>query len=734
MKLDYLGTNLTAWRTPVVQSFEDQLRVYKDPTFQNNRTLALANFMVNAQHAALTSIAGEDVYLVAAGDSGATVQYKDSGQLNARLLAIGGAGNDSFTGSIKDDLLKGGGGDDILAGNGGSDIFWVGEGTDTVYGFNQTSKLVFDNGNMLVDGQMAELSTEGEGWIRVSLKTVGGGTVNVQLSRSELNEIYSSVYGNNPGIYGSSVANMSEEVRRNIAAAFRNKFSVELDPAETHTIDTLKNPRSLGTVLDPALVGTLRSAMTSDAQAALNPNNSTAPVNGFTYTNAANSALTESYLMLTGGTTDMSVSWNPNDAGADVRSLVAIGGTGNDTISGSTKADLLLGGLGNDLLIGNGGNDVFGVGQGEDAIRGFNRKSALVFSKDSLPYADQKPTIEAMSDGNVRVSFLTQNGKVTLEMTAKELHEIYDDAIAGRVPFGEDAASIASKADPAILMKALLTKSFIAETGEQIANYNPNKPQVKLPSKPATPATPPAVGGPGTPNPQVKTLALDNTETPAAPATWYGTFANLSQAELYSQAGSLLGLHTTTSSHFATTGTSSTLTVGGKTLANIENMKNGFFDEAANAAIVNFQSAPGTLSVADPESTVNYRVFGSGKGDQITTAAGNDIIWGASGDDTIDGGAGNDYIIGGKGKNTLTGGSGDDTFVIEAARGNTRTYVRDFSENDKLILENAGNIKYRYRGGEANSGYIEILSNGGMISTLRTSLSIDQVKERVTIK
>lgn len=207
------------------------------------------------------------------------------------------------------------------------------------------------------------------------------------------------------------------------------------------------------------------------------------------------------------------------------------------------------------------------------------------------------------------------------------------------------------------------------------------------------------------------------------------------------QGANLLGQHTTTSSHFATTGTSSTLTVGGKQLANIENMKNGFFDEASNSAIVNFQSKAGTLKAADASSTVNYRVFGSGRNDEITTAAGNDIIWGSSGNDTINGGAGNDYIVGGKGKNKLTGGAGDDTFVIDAEDGRSRSEITDFKydaaeggEKDHIILENIGangvdGLNFRHRRG--SNSIVEIVLDGRVIANVRTTLLPDELKARV---
>jgi Ca2+-binding RTX toxin-like protein len=54
-----------------------------------------------------------------------------------------------------------------------------------------------------------------------------------------------------------------------------------------------------------------------------------------------------------------------------------IGGSGNDTITGSTAVDYLSGGAGNDTINGAAGNDVLNGGEGSDIVTGGAGKDTL---------------------------------------------------------------------------------------------------------------------------------------------------------------------------------------------------------------------------------------------------------------------------------------------------------------------------------------------------------------------
>ena len=81
------------------------------------------------------------------------------------------------------------------------------------------------------------------------------------------------------------------------------------------------------------------------------------------------------YLHIAGFTTDAEIRGGPGadyiDCSENLYGVVAYGGTGDDTITGSALADQLYGEEGNDELYGGGGNDMlYAQGGGQDFITG----------------------------------------------------------------------------------------------------------------------------------------------------------------------------------------------------------------------------------------------------------------------------------------------------------------------------------------------------------------------------
>ena len=86
---------------------------------------------------------------------------------------------------------------------------------------------------------------------------------------------------------------------------------------------------------------------------------------------------------------------------------------------------------------------------------------------------------------------------------------------------------------------------------------------------------------------------------------------------------------------------------------------------------------------------------GSAFNDTLTGSAGANTLSGLAGNDRLSGGAGNDRLIGGLGKDTLTGGLDSDTFVFDnitdSVVGTNRDLVTDFVIGvDKLDLSGLG--------------------------------------------
>lgn len=105
------------------------------------------------------SWSGETIY-ARAGDDFVVAGVGDD-------LIYGGDGDDRLLGNYGDDILWGGPGNDTLFGNGGSNIFVlaVGEGTDTIRGFNLRQGDLIGLAGGLTFGQLSVAQDLGEALI-----------------------------------------------------------------------------------------------------------------------------------------------------------------------------------------------------------------------------------------------------------------------------------------------------------------------------------------------------------------------------------------------------------------------------------------------------------------------------------------------------------------------------------------------------------------------------------------
>jgi Ca2+-binding RTX toxin-like protein len=76
--------------------------------------------------------------------------------------------------------------------------------------------------------------------------------------------------------------------------------------------------------------------------------------------------------------------------GADVEN--AIGGAGNDAITGDDRANALIGGAGDDTIVGRGGVDVFSAGTGDDAVDAVDGLAELVDCGDGADSINVDPS------------------------------------------------------------------------------------------------------------------------------------------------------------------------------------------------------------------------------------------------------------------------------------------------------------------------------------------------------
>ena len=106
-------------------------------------------------------------------------------------------------------------------------------------------------------------------------------------------------------------------------------------------------------------------------------------------------------------------------------------------------------------------------------------------------------------------------------------------------------------------------------------------------------------------------------------------------------------------------------------------------------------------------------IVGQQSNQRIDGQGGHDAIAGRAGDDVILGGTGNDHLAGDGGKNTLVGGAGDDKFFFEYRNGVGDTLITDFSQGDKIVLDNGLYKNYRIRDKGAR---FELYEKGNLVA------------------
>ncbi|MBE0625935.1 MAG: DUF4347 domain-containing protein [Burkholderiales bacterium] len=126
--------------------------------------------------------------------------------------------------------------------------------------------------------------------------------------------------------------------------------------------------------------------------------------------------------------------------GTEARAGAFLGGSGDDTLTGTTAGESFVGGLGNDLMLGNGGKDAFSGGAGDDTVHlGASALSAVDFSRidggsgyDTLVLEGSAVTIDLTVPGTAgkihgieRID-LTGSGDNTLALDIRDLLNLSD--------------------------------------------------------------------------------------------------------------------------------------------------------------------------------------------------------------------------------------------------------------------------------------------------------------------
>jgi Ca2+-binding RTX toxin-like protein len=236
----------------------------------------------------------------------------------AAVMVYGGAGNDTLRGGAGDDTLYGNAGDDVFttgAGPDGSDTLIGGAGNDTADYSTRTANLVLSNDPAIASGEAGELDA-----INADVEILKGGSGNDALYGGPGNDTLYGGPGNdtlsggagNDILYGDAGDDTFDEGSAPSGADVFNggPGSDTISYAGRTAAVTI----SLDGVAHDGELGELDKVM------------------------------------------------------ADVEN--AIGGAGNDTITGSPADNVLDGGPGNDTIAGGAGNDILRGGPGDDTLRG----------------------------------------------------------------------------------------------------------------------------------------------------------------------------------------------------------------------------------------------------------------------------------------------------------------------------------------------------------------------------
>lgn len=391
----------------------------------------------------------------------------------------------------------------------------------------------------------------------------------------------------------------------------------------------------------------------------------------------------------------------------------AVGGAGNDSITGNQVANRLTGNDGTDTLTGAGGSDVLVGGKGNDTLDGGEAVDTAVFSGAFANY-----TIHHNDDGSYTVTdnvgtdgqdtlhnverLQFSDGLYTLGNSAPTLdHAIADRNATANQAFGFDfSANTFSDPDG-----DALTYSASLADGSDLPDWLQFNP-----------ATRRFTGTPGTDDVgtvSIKVLASDGTHTvsdvfdlsiASGDTTNQSPIAVADSAETSESKSVLVDALANDSDPDGDSLTLIQVSVAnGDGTATIEDGKVRFAYTGVHLAAgesreitLDYLVSDGTAqSTGHIQVTVNGEantVQGTAAADNLVGTAAADLIDGEAGRDSIRGRAGADTIDGGTGRDHLWGQAGADVFSF--GTGNGRDDIMDFSlrQGDRIDLSQVSGI------------------------------------------
>jgi len=293
-------------------------------------------------------------------------------------IVIGGSAGDSLTGDQFANRLEGGAGDDVLKGGGGNDALEGGLGIDTADYSDKTESVAMT----LATSKSASVTVDGvaEDTVRY-IENVIGGSGNDTITGDKTANLFRGGAGNDAldGAAGIDTADYSDKTV-SVAVALANSTAVDvlvdgLVEDNLRSIENVVGGSGNDILSGDSLVNRLEGGAGNDI---LKGGNGKDILDGGTGSDTVDYSDKIVAVTLTlSGATPAVVKINKSSEDTISNFENAIGGSGNDLLTGDGLVNRLEGGAGDDVLKGAGGNDVLDGGDGIDTAD-YSDKAAAV--------------------------------------------------------------------------------------------------------------------------------------------------------------------------------------------------------------------------------------------------------------------------------------------------------------------------------------------------------------------
>src|SRR5262245_37730735 len=271
---------------------------------------------------------------------GETLTLNGAAETTAVLTAFGGAGADTIIGGGGKDVIEGGVGGDSLSGGGST--------ADTVSYAGSLAGVTVD----LTDSSK-NAGGDAAGDTLSGFENVTGSDWDDSITGDNGNNILAGGVGSDTIAAGGGTDTvLGGDGNDTLAFGAKLTATDKVDGGDGNDTLTLNGNYAAGVTLGTTVTSIENIVVTA----------------GNTYKLTLSATTNDSSLLVDASKLGGANSLILNGSAETVSPLTALGGAGNDSISGGNAADTLVSGAGNDTLAGGGGNDLFDVGADLNAL------------------------------------------------------------------------------------------------------------------------------------------------------------------------------------------------------------------------------------------------------------------------------------------------------------------------------------------------------------------------------